>query len=80
MFMRRISKEDVRGILNSGEIIEDYPEDKPYPSRLVLGWSHSRPIHVVIADNSEKEETIIITVYEPDTARWEMDFKRRKHP
>ena len=25
------------------------PDDKPFPSRLMLGWSSSRPVHVVVA-------------------------------
>ena len=37
MFLRRISEDNVRHVLASGEVIEDYPEDTPYPSRLVLG-------------------------------------------
>ena len=48
MFRRGISEEDVRHVLAQGEEIEDYPEDAPYPSRLVLGWRGSRPIHVVM--------------------------------
>jgi len=55
-----------------------YPDDKPYPSRLVLGWNGRRPIHVVVADNLDDQENIVITVYEPDPEEWEPDFKRRK--
>ena len=34
MFQRRISKEDVQEVLETGETIETYPDDKPYSSRL----------------------------------------------
>jgi hypothetical protein len=37
MFQGRIKTEDVRWVLVNGETIEDYPEDVPYPSRLLLG-------------------------------------------
>ena len=57
---------------------ETYPEDKPFPSRLVLGWSGFRPVHVVVADNVAGQEAIIITVYQPDAEEWEVGFKRRK--
>lgn len=77
MYQRRIMEEDVRRAMESGEVIEEYPEDTPYPSRLVLGWSGSRPIHVVIAENPETRQTIVITVYEPDTGRWEPGLRRR---
>jgi hypothetical protein len=58
--------------------VEDYPDDTPYSSRLVLGWSGSRPIHVVVADNVDDQENIVISVYESDPTEWEPDFKRRK--
>jgi hypothetical protein len=54
------------------------PDDTPYPSRLVLGWQGSRPIHVVAADNADADETIVITVYEPGTDQWEAGFQRRR--
>jgi hypothetical protein len=78
MFQRRISVDDVRHVLSTGEVIEDYPNDTPYPSRLVLGWRGSRPIHVVAAENVESQETIVITVYEPDLTQWEPGFRRRR--
>lgn len=78
MHQRRISKEDVRHVITTGEVIEDYPNDTPFPSRLMLGWCGERPIHVVIADNKEAQQTIVVTVYEPDAHKWEAGFKRRK--
>lgn len=78
MFERQISPEDVRAVVENGETIQEYLDDTPYPSRLVLGWKLQRPIHVVIADNESDNEKIIVTVYEPDPAQWTDDFKRRK--
>lgn len=76
MAQRAISTGDVRLVLDSGEVIEDYPDDYPYPSALVLGWVGGRAIHVIAA--TSPSERIVITVYQPDPARWEPDFKRRK--
>jgi hypothetical protein len=78
MFEREINPEDVRSVVESGETIQEYPDDTPYPSRLVLGWKLQRPIHVVVADNEADNEKIIVTVYQPDPAQWTDDFKRRK--
>ena len=64
-------------MLEAGEIVQDYPEDKPYPSRLVLGWRGSTPIHVVAADSTEVNETFVITVYEPTLELWEPGFRRK---
>lgn len=78
MAQRSISDADVRHVLANGEVIEDYPYDTPYPSRLMLGWRGVRPIHVVAAENATAGETIIITVYEPDPTLWTPDFRRRR--
>jgi len=60
-----------------GEIIEDYPSDKPYPSCLVMGRNFAgEPIHSVWAYNSGNGWAVMITVYRPDPARW-IDWKVR---
>ena len=78
MFQRQVTVEDVRHVLETGEQLEAYPNDQPYPSRLVLGWCVSRPLHVVVAQNAAEDETIVITVYEPDPFLWDVGFKRRR--
>ena len=77
MFERNISRDDVRHVVENGEIIREYPEDTPFSSRLILGWLQKRPLHIVVADDDD-DQTIIITAYEPDTAIWESDFKKKK--
>jgi hypothetical protein len=78
MNLRNISQNDIKVALKSGEIVEDYPDDYPYPSRLILGFSDQRPIHLVVAINNKDKEIIVITVYEPDHDKWEKDLRRRK--
>lgn len=54
-----------------GEVIEDYPNDRPYPSCLVFGRSFGGdPIHGVWAYNEENGWAVLITVYRPDPNRW----------
>jgi hypothetical protein len=70
--------EDVMNIAETGELIANYPGDKPHPSKLVLGWiGNKEPIHVVFAIDSQKRKHII-TVYRPDAAIWDKDFKKKK--
>ena len=76
MAERGIREEDVARVISEGKEIESYPDDKPYPSRLLLGWIERRPIHVVTA--AAEHEIIVITVYEPDPDLWESSFERRK--
>ncbi len=78
MFQNSISEKDVRQVLEDGDTIKNYPDDTPYPSRLVLGWLESRPVHVVAADDIETADTYVITVYEPDPEIWESDFRRKR--
>jgi hypothetical protein len=78
MFEREITEQDIRHVLDTGETIEKYPDDKPYPSRLILGWCGGRPVHVVAADNIVDAETIVVTVYEPTANAWKDGFRRRK--
>ncbi|MHB8576674.1 MAG: DUF4258 domain-containing protein [Dehalococcoidia bacterium] len=80
MFERRVSVADLRSILDAGEVIEEYPQDTPYPSRLVLGFRRLRPLHVVAADVPGASDTIVITVYQPDSREWDPSFKYRRKP
>lgn len=78
MFDREIAVNDVEKTIADGEIIESYPDDKPYPSRLVLHKCANRPIHVVVAENMEDQELIVVTAYEPNNSLWDLEFRKRK--
>jgi len=80
MFQRWITLDDVRAVLAQGEVIEERPDDLPYQSRLVLGYAGGRALHIVVADNKQDDETIIVTIYEPEPAQWLPGFKRRRSP
>jgi hypothetical protein len=80
MFQRQISAAAVLHVPDTGATIEQYLDDFPYPSRLILGWWNSRPIHVVVADNAEEGISIVITVYQPNLEEWEPGFRKRKKP
>ena len=74
-----IRVEEVLETLNAGEIIEEYPDDQPYPSCLVLGRTLTdRPLHIVCAPVLAERRLIVITTYQPDPARWDAEFKQRR--
>jgi hypothetical protein len=54
MFERGIGREDVLAVITDGERISEYPDDKPFPSRLLLGTANSEPLHVVVAFDLSK--------------------------
>jgi hypothetical protein len=43
LFERRISRDAVLMVTAFGEIIADYPDERPYPSALLLGLPGGRP-------------------------------------
>lgn len=78
MFERKIAVGTVEYVLQRGTVIKQYPDEKPFPAYLMLGFVHDRPVHVVAADDDQANETHIITVYEPVPEKWDPDFRTRK--
>jgi hypothetical protein len=78
MFERGIKKDGVVKTVLTGEVIVEYPEDRPYPSFLMLGWVGDEPLHVLVAIESESRLCIVVTVYSPDPDLWEDGFRKRR--
>lgn len=78
MFERRVSVENVRQVLQSGEMIEDYSDEMPAPGGLMSAKGGQRPLHVVVAENLPADELVVITVYQPDSMQWKPGFRNRK--
>ncbi len=75
--LRHITMQEIREAIASGEVIEDYPDDKYGPSCLILGFTAmSRVLHLQCSYPS-RPLIKIITLYEPDQSLW-IDFKIRK--
>ena len=73
-----VSEEDVAEAVAAGEMIEDYPDDEPYPSMLIFGRTDlGRPLHVVAAYAAGEDTCTMITVYHPDPSRW-IEYRRRR--
>lgn len=74
---RNIKYKDIISVITSGEIIEQYPSDYPYPSCLILGLNiKGKYMHIVCG--TDNEYLWVITAYYPDENKWEADFKTRK--
>ncbi|MBF0238348.1 MAG: DUF4258 domain-containing protein [SAR324 cluster bacterium] len=78
MFERNISEESVVSALNEGEVIVEYPDDKPYPSKLILYFEKDIPLHVVVAVDEENQHHYVVTAYIPDAHLWESGFRKRR--
>lgn len=74
---RGISVDDVKYAVQTGEIITQYEDDKPFPSCLILGsTTKGNSVHVVASIDGE--HLYIITAYCPNEEEWNPDFKTRK--
>ena len=78
LFERGIKRQDVFDAISTGEIIETYTEDKPFPSYLVSGYAGGMPLHVVLAFDDNEGIVFIITVYIPSASQWQSDWKTRR--
>lgn len=74
---RNISEREIEEAGAQAEIIENYPDDKYFPSVLLLGFTETgRPLHIQVS-LGESELLKIITIYEPDEKEWVHSSKRR---
>ena len=74
---RDISRADVKNGIQTGEVIENYPDDYPNPSCLVFGYTvNGRILHIVVG--CDMINIYIITAYYPDTSKFENDLNSRK--
>jgi hypothetical protein len=72
-----ISPEEVRNVIEQGEIIEDYPVDQRGHSCLISYYSlEGRPLHVVCAP--KVDYLAVITAYIPSAEEWEENYTKRK--
>ena len=75
--LRRIHVAEIREVIENGEVIEDYPDDKYGASCLILGRTTAgRPLHIQMTYPSNSVIKLI-TMYEPDPMEW-VEFRTRK--
>ena len=77
---RGLPQSAVLAVIETGERIRDYAEDRPFPSALLLGYHAGHPLHVVTACDEASETAFIITAYEPSLDVFEPDYRTRKKP
>ena len=75
---RMINTKEVRQVVQTGENIEDYPDDERGHSCLMLGQGENgRSLHIVCAP--KKDYLAIITAYIPSAQDWKNKFRERKN-
>ena len=72
---RDVTAKDLISLIANGEIIEEYPNRKPCPAALMLGFISGKPCHAVVAICGDRLS--VITVYWPDDECWADNRTRR---
>jgi hypothetical protein len=65
---RGISLNDVENVLLRGAVVEDYPDDRPFPSALLRGETPRGALFAVVALGDELAR--VVTVHWLDPERW----------
>ncbi len=78
MANENIRVDDILKVIDTGEIIEEYSDDKPFPSCLIYAKVNNKPIHVVCAMPENVDILIIIATYIPSADKWITHRIRKK--
>ena len=76
---RGISRLKILDLVDTFEIIEEYPDDKYLPSYLVYFKSRGTVFHVLFAVDVAEDHVRIITAYRPDPEEWGDDLRTRRN-
>jgi hypothetical protein len=75
---RSISRQTILESVASFEIIEEYPEDKYFPSYLIYARDRNSVFHVLIAVDVVGDNVRVVTAYWPSPEEWEQDLRKRR--
>ncbi len=78
MFARSRTVDQVKEVIQRGTIFTQYPEERPYPSELRLGFPDGDALHVVFAYNIGTQTGYVVTAYLPNPKLWSDDFTARR--
>jgi hypothetical protein len=72
-----LTMRDVEEVLQSAELLEEYPDDPRGASCLVLGHARGQAVHVVCG-LTRQGRLIVITVYRPSLPKWKDERTRNR--
>jgi hypothetical protein len=75
---RFIARDTIIHAVEGYEMVEEYREDKYFPSYLLLGQKDEEVFHVLFAADVEGRNVRIVTAYYPSLEEWETDLKTRR--
>ncbi len=75
---RGLTTDSLMMAISTLEIIERYPRDKYLPSFLVRGEWMGTVFHAHLATDVEGDNIRVVTMYVPDAAKWDAEFRVRR--
>ena len=75
---RFIARETIIAAAESYEVVEAYPEDKYFPSYLLLGRQGGEAFHALCGADVDGQNVRVVTAYSPSPEEWETDLKTRR--
>jgi hypothetical protein len=75
---RSISRHEIISSIVDYEIIDEYPEDKYFPSYLIFSRHKHTVFHILFAVDVDGDNVRVVTAYYPDPEEWESDLKTRR--
>jgi hypothetical protein len=76
MGLRRITHANIKYVIASGDVVEQYPDNLPDPKALFMAHVEEQPLYVSCAFDGRY--AYIITVHRYDADRWLDPWTRRK--
>jgi hypothetical protein len=75
---RPITRRMILDAADSYEMVEAYPDDKYFPSYLLLGRTGDDTFHVLFGADVPERTVRVVTAYVPRPEEWEPDLKTRR--
>lgn len=75
MGLRRVLHDDIKQVIASGDVIEEYPDNLSYPKILLMSHVREEPLYVSCAFDGSY--AYIVTVHWYDPTRWIDPWTRR---
>ena len=75
---RFIARETIIAAAESYEIAEAYPDDKYFPSYLLLGRRDEEIFHALFGTDVDGQNVRVVMAYYPAPEEWEEDRKTRR--
>ncbi len=76
MGLRKITHADLKHVVAVGDVVEQYPDNRPDPKALFMAHVQGEPLYVSCAFDGHR--AYIVTVHRYDPAKWVDPWTRRK--